>query len=146
QAIALIDQGLRQRATARTVNNDLSSRSHTVVTISVLRKCGARSHSANDHSTRSQLVLVDLAGSERVGRPGCNSESLREAGYINGSLSALGNVIAALGQAQLHRPHIPFRDSKLTRILAASLGGNSNAALIATVGPAPQNHVRTAMT
>ncbi|CAM9421043.1 unnamed protein product, partial [Discosporangium mesarthrocarpum] len=170
QAVLLINQGIGQRSTARTTQNDRSSRSHTVLTISLSCHLAATMpHGRAEHvsgSTRmrdlwggdactAKLQLVDLAGSERVGRLGrCRvgegahwlGGRLKEAGFINGSLSALGNVVAALGQAAGDRPHIPFRDSKLTRVLAESLGGNANAALIATVGPAPQNQAESLST
>ncbi|CAB1115218.1 unnamed protein product [Ectocarpus sp. CCAP 1310/34] len=165
KAAELINLGLQQRTTSRTTKNDISSRSHTVLTVSLDQPSGiglfstdpeadvadvARQHAGS--RGKSKLVLVDLAGSER-GRTSCiyaaeepEAVRLREAGYINQSLSALGNVVAALGQAELDRPHIPFRDSKLTRILADSLGGDANAALVATVGPAPQNQAETLST
>eukprot|EP00903_Cladosiphon_okamuranus_P010917 g10312.t1 len=159
EAAALINLGLQQRTTAQTTKNDISSRSHTVLTINLEQRGGGVElppfASTADVATiagryagsrsRSKLVLVDLAGSERGKRSSiylhqeAGAERVREAGFINQSLSALGNVVAALGQGEFHRPHIPFRDSKLTRILADALGGNANAALLATVGPAPQN-------
>eukprot|EP00752_Nemacystus_decipiens_P007852 g7014.t1 len=165
EAAALINLGLQQRTTAQTMKNDISSRSHTVLTVKLEQRGGTELPSfvsAEDvvsiagryagSSARSKLVLVDLAGSERGRRSSIylhqesGPERLREAGFINQSLSALGNVVAALGQAELNRPHIPFRDSKLTRILADSLGGNANAALLATVGPAPQNQAESLST
>ncbi|CAM9787463.1 unnamed protein product [Ectocarpus sp. 6 AP-2014] len=166
EAAELINLGLQQRTTSRTAKNDISSRSHTVLTVSLDQPGGiglfstdpetdvanaARQHAGS--RGKSKLVLVDLAGSERgrtssiyAGEAEPEAGRLREAGYINQSLSALGNVVAALGQAELDRPHIPFRDSKLTRILADSLGGDANAALVATVGPAPQNQAETLST
>ena len=86
---------------------------------------------------RSKLLLVDLAGSERIKRTISQDIRLREAQSINSSLAALGNVIAAL--AKNTSRHVPFRDSKLTRLLQDSLGGTASTALIATVGPAPIN-------
>ncbi|CAM9330589.1 unnamed protein product [Hapterophycus canaliculatus] len=169
QAATLINSGLQKRTTARTAKNDISSRSHTVLTITLEQGNGLelfQSASQEDAVAtakrhvggkgKSKLVLVDLAGSER-GRKSyayaqgeSETERLREAGYINQSLSALGNVVAALGKEEVDRPHIPFRqvllDSKLTRILADTLGGNANAALIATVGPAPQNQAESLST
>ncbi|KAJ1439387.1 P-loop containing nucleoside triphosphate hydrolase protein, partial [Ochromonadaceae sp. CCMP2298] len=79
-----------------------------------------------------QLNLVDLAGSECVGRSGTNDDRLREAGSINQSLLTLGRVIAALVD---DHPHIPYRDSKLTRLLQESLGGKGKACIIATLSP-----------
>jgi kinesin family protein 3/17 len=82
--------------------------------------------------------MVDLAGSERVRRTVSKGARLSEAKSINTSLSALGNVIAALAEANVG--HIPYRDSKLTRLLQDSLGGTARTALIATVGPAAVNY------
>jgi hypothetical protein len=87
---------------------------------------------------RSKLLMVDLAGSERVRRTVSKGARLSEAKSINTSLSALGNVIAALAEANVG--HIPYRDSKLTRLLQDSLGGTARTALIATVGPAAVNY------
>jgi kinesin family protein 5 len=80
------------------------------------------------------LYLVDLAGSEKISKTGAQGETLNEAKHINKSLSALGNVINALTDNR--STHIPYRDSKLTRILQESLGGNSKTCLIITCSPA----------
>jgi len=88
--------------------------------------------------------MVDLAGSERVRRSVSKGARLSEAKSINTSLSALGNVIAAL--ADPNSAHIPYRDSKLTRLLQDSLGGTASTALIATVGPAASNYGETLST
>lgn len=80
-----------------------------------------------------KLNLVDLAGSENIGRSGAVHQRAREAGNINQSLLALGKVINALVE---HQPHIPYRDSKLTRMLQESLGGKNKTCIIATIGPA----------
>ena len=82
-----------------------------------------------------KLNLVDLAGSERVRLTGATGQRLEESKKINQSLSALGNVVAALTDPK-GRPHIPFRDSKLTRILEDSLGGNCKTTMMAMVSPA----------
>jgi kinesin family protein 3/17 len=87
---------------------------------------------------RSKLLMVDLAGSERVRRTVSKGARLSEAKSINTSLSALGNVIAALAETNVG--HIPYRDSKLTRLLQDSLGGTARTALIATIGPAAVNY------
>ena len=81
-----------------------------------------------------KLNLVDLAGSERVNVTGATGKRLEESKSINGSLSALGNVIAALTQPR-GRTHIPYRDSKLTRILEDSLGGNCKTTMMAMISP-----------
>lgn len=83
----------------------------------------------------SCLNLVDLAGSERVGHTGAEGIRLKEGGHINKSLLALGSVIAKLSEGG-DKKHIPYRDSKLTRILQPSLGGNANTAIICTITPA----------
>ena len=85
----------------------------------------------------SKLNLVDLAGSERISKTGVSGDRLKEAQKINLSLSALGNVISALvdGKSQ----HIPYRDSKLTRLLQDSLGGNTKTIMIANCSPADYN-------
>lgn len=90
-----------------------------------------------------KLNLVDLAGSERQRKTGAGGERLREAARINQALSSLGNVISALAE---NSPHVPYRDSKLTRILQDSLGGNSKTIMIANVGPAAYNYDETVTT
>jgi kinesin family protein 3/17 len=90
--------------------------------------------------------MVDLAGSERVRRTVSKGARLSEAKSINTSLSALGNVIAALAEQSTVKTHIPYRDSKLTRLLQDSLGGTASTALVATVGPAPVNYSETLST
>ncbi len=86
---------------------------------------------------------MDLAGSERVSKTGAEGQRLKEASKINLSLSTLGNVISALVDGA---PFIPYRDSKLTRILQDSLGGNSRTLMIATVGPSAYNYEETVNT
>ena len=88
--------------------------------------------------TSSMLYLVDLAGSERVKKSQVSAHRLDEAKKINFSLAALGNCIHALTDQKL-KSHVPFRDSKLTRILSDSLGGNSKTALVVTIGPSKDN-------
>ena len=168
---ALLNLGLENRAIAPTLMNSTSSRSHTVLTLHVeQRNMGGGEYAAADQldthagpgrssvgkaarlgsSTgysrivRSKLLMVDLAGSERVRRTVSKGTRLSEAKSINTSLSALGNVIAAL--ADPHIGHIPYRDSKLTRLLQESLGGTASTALIATVGPAAINYGETLST
>ena len=85
----------------------------------------------------SKLNLVDLAGSERINKTGAQGDRLQEAKNINLSLSALGNVISALVDGKSH--HIPYRDSKLTRLLQDSLGGNTKTVMIANCSPADYN-------
>lgn len=109
-----MEQGWRNRATGATMMNADSSRSHSIFTVSVEMMSMLRD--AEEKSIkRGKLSLVDLAGSERQAKTGASGDRLKEATKINLSLSALGNVISALvdGKAK----HIPYRDSKLTRLL-----------------------------
>ena len=88
--------------------------------------------------------MVDLAGSERVGKSGSSGLRLEEAKKINRSISALGNCVAALSESSGSRlTHVPFRDSKLTRLLTDSLAGNSRTALCANVGPGFDSYEET---
>ena len=119
--------------------NATSSRSHTVLTLTVEQRSAESAR-----TLRSKLLMVDLAGSERVRRTVSRGTRLNEAKAINTSLSALGNVISAL--AETSPAHVPFRDSKLTRLLQDSLGGTATTALIATVGPAAINYSETLST
>jgi hypothetical protein len=126
--------------------NSTSSRSHTVLTINIEQRLAgnASSNTTFGRTLRSKLLMVDLAGSERVRRTVSKGARLSEAKSINTSLSALGNVIAAL--AEQNATHVPYRDSKLTRLLQDSLGGNAATALIATIGPAAVNYGETLST
>lgn len=113
----IMARGSKNRAVAATGMNEGSSRSHSVFTINVVKR---------DRSTNiaisGKLVLVDLAGSETNKKTGTTGQQLKEATMINKSLSALGNVINALTEASHKAVHIPYRDSKLTRVLQDSLG------------------------
>ena len=91
-----------------------------------------------------KLFLVDLAGSEKVGKTGASGQTLEEAKSINKSLTTLGKVIVALTDKKA--THIPYRESKLTRILTESLGGNSKTCLIVTCSPHPFNDAETLST
>ncbi|XP_008206881.1 osmotic avoidance abnormal protein 3 isoform X2 [Nasonia vitripennis] len=126
----LVEQGDRRRAAAATKMNAASSRSHAVLTI-CLEAIAIEGESGAVR--RGRLHLVDLAGSERQGRTGAAGDRLKEAASINLSLSALGNVISALAAG--NGRHVPYRDSKLTRLLRDSLGGNARTLMIACVSP-----------
>jgi hypothetical protein len=143
EAEALINLGLENRAIAPTLMNATSSRSHIVLTINIEQKIFGEGTNYSK-TLRSKLLMVDLAGSERVRRTISKGTRLSEAKSINTSLSALGNVIAAL--AEQNATHIPYRDSKLTRLLQDSLGGTASTALIATIGPAAVNYGETLST
>ncbi|CAB0038458.1 unnamed protein product [Trichogramma brassicae] len=130
----LVEQGDRRRAAAATKMNAASSRSHAVLTISLEAiAIGPEMADASSAVRRGRLHLVDLAGSERQGRTGATGDRLKEAASINLSLSALGNVISALAAG--NGRHVPYRDSKLTRLLRDSLGGNARTLMIACVSP-----------
>ncbi|NXJ13566.1 KIFC3 protein, partial [Odontophorus gujanensis] len=123
------------RVTECTNLNEHSSRSHALLIVTVRgldRSTGLR--------TTGKLNLVDLAGSERVGRSGAEGSRLREAQYINRSLSALGDVIYALRSRQ---GHVPFRNSKLTYLLQDSLSGDSKTLMMVQVSPAEKNSSET---
>ncbi|KAL2900174.1 Kinesin-like protein KIN-5C [Bienertia sinuspersici] len=131
EIFTLLERGSAKRRTAETLLNKQSSRSHSLFSITIhikeatpegeeLIKCG-------------KLNLVDLAGSENISRSGAREGRAREAGEINKSLLTLGRVISALVE---HLGHIPYRDSKLTRLLRDSLGGRTKTCIIATVSPA----------
>ncbi|KAK7072046.1 Kinesin-like protein kif3a, partial [Halocaridina rubra] len=122
--------------------NTHSSRSHAIFTITI--ECAERDESGQQHWRVGKLHLVDLAGSERQSKTGATGQRLKEASKINLSLSTLGNVISALVDGR--STHIPYRNSKLTRLLQDSLGGNSKTVMCANVGPANYNYDETIST
>ncbi|KAF2642735.1 kinesin-domain-containing protein [Massarina eburnea CBS 473.64] len=124
------------RAVAATNMNAESSRSHSIFVITVSQK-----NTETGSQKTGQLFMVDLAGSEKVGKTGASGQTLEEAKKINKSLSALGMVINALTDGK--SSHVPYRDSKLTRILQESLGGNSRTTLIINCSPSSYNDVET---
>ena len=125
--LEIMAEGTARRASGETKMNERSSRSHSVVTVYV-----EGSDAAMGAVKTGMLHLIDLAGSERVARSEATGDRLKEAQHINKSLSALGDVIAALLEK---RTHVPFRNSQLTRLLSDSLGGNSKVVLLAHVSP-----------
>ncbi|KAI4455334.1 kinesin-related [Holotrichia oblita] len=137
----LLNIGSRNRMIGATLMNQSSSRSHSIFTVSIEQ---ISSENNNESIKKGKLNLVDLAGSERQTKTGATGDRLKEATKINLSLSALGNVISALvdGKAK----HIPYRDSKLTRLLQDSLGGNTRTLMIACVSPASRDYVETLST
>jgi len=138
----LMSKGNAHRSTGATNMNEHSSRSHAVFMIAV--EMSEKWDNGESHVRVGRLNLVDLAGSERQGKTGAEGERLKEAVKINLSLSALGNVIGALADGK--SGHIPYRDSKLTRLLQDSLGGNSRTVMVATIGPASYNYDETMTT
>ncbi|XP_043708204.1 kinesin-like protein KIN-4A isoform X2 [Telopea speciosissima] len=151
---ACLEQGSLSRATGSTNMNNQSSRSHAIFTITLeqMRKENPVFHSNNcqneDMSEEylcAKLHLVDLAGSERAKRTGSDGLRFKEGVHINKGLLALGNVISALGDEKKRKEgmHVPYRDSKLTRLLQDSLGGNSRTVMIACISPADINAEET---
>ncbi|XP_011074401.1 kinesin-like protein KIN-4A [Sesamum indicum] len=149
-----LEQGSLNRATGSTNMNNQSSRSHAIFTITVEQM--KRLHAGisgdanlNDCMTEdylcAKLHLVDLAGSERAKRTGSDGLRFKEGVHINKGLLALGNVISALGDEKKRKEgvHVPYRDSKLTRLLQDSLGGNSRTVMIACISPADINAEET---
>ncbi|XP_007651084.1 LOW QUALITY PROTEIN: kinesin-like protein KIF7 isoform X1 [Cricetulus griseus] len=140
EVLSLLEMGNAARHTGATHFNRLSSRSHTVFTVTLEQRGRAPSRlprPAAGHLLVSKFHFVDLAGSERVLKTGSTGERLKESIQINSTLLALGNVISALGDPQRRGTHIPtaYRDSKITRILKDSLGGNAKTVMIACVSP-----------
>ncbi len=123
--------------------NSESSRSHSIFTI-VIEMSTKDPLSGKDHIKAGKLNLVDLAGSERQKKTGATGVQLKEGTKINLSLSALGNVISALSENK--GKHIPYRDSKLTRLLQDSLGGNTKTLMVAAISPADYNYDETLST
>ncbi|EGT47810.1 hypothetical protein CAEBREN_00726 [Caenorhabditis brenneri] len=134
---ALMEFGNKNRKVGATAMNLESSRSHAMFTVTI-ESC------RNGLVTQGKLQLVDLAGSERQSKTGAQGERLKEAAKINLSLSTLGNVISSLVDGR--STHVPYRNSKLTRLLQDSLGGNSKTVMIANVGPATYNYDETLST
>ncbi|XP_051208175.1 E3 ubiquitin-protein ligase listerin isoform X3 [Lolium perenne] len=127
--------GSNSRAVGSTDVNEHSSRSHSMLCITV-----SANNLINNVCTKSKLWLVDLAGSERNAKTGAQGDRLEEAKNINRSLSALGNVIAALASGH---SHIPYRDSKLTYLLQDFLGGDSKALLLVQISPSDNDLAET---
>lgn len=137
EVFRVLQTGASNRVTAATRMNAESSRSHSILQITVTQtlECDKRT---------GKLFLVDLAGSERAGKTGAEGQQMEEAKLINKSLSALGNVINAL--TDKNQAHIPYRDSKLTRLLQESVGGNSRTTLIVCCSPSKYNEGETLST
>eukprot|EP00118_Oscarella_pearsei_P007600 m.37797 g.37797 ORF g.37797 m.37797 type:complete len:448 (+) comp32445_c0_seq3:383-1726(+) len=140
----VMDRGANFRTVGATMMNMDSSRSHSIFTINLETCTAGGSADGSDQIRAGKLNLVDLAGSERQAKTQATGQRLKEATKINLSLSALGNVISALvdGKAK----HIPYRDSKLTRLLQDSLGGNTKTLMVACVSPADNNYDETLST
>ncbi|KAM8979265.1 kinesin-like protein KIF21A isoform 6-T6 [Sarcophilus harrisii] len=152
--------GALSRTTASTQMNVQSSRSHAIFTIHLCQtrvcpridaaenvidnKMVSESSQMNEFETlTAKFHFVDLAGSERLKRTGATGERAKEGISINCGLLALGNVISALGDKSKRATHVPYRDSKLTRLLQDSLGGNSQTVMIACVSPSDRDFMET---
>uniref|UniRef100_A0A8C3A5M1 Kinesin-like protein n=1 Tax=Cyclopterus lumpus TaxID=8103 RepID=A0A8C3A5M1_CYCLU len=133
-----IDEGKSNRHVAVTNMNEHSSRSHSIFLINVKQE-----NTQTEHKLSGKLYLVDLAGSEKVSKTGAEGALLDEAKNINKSLSSLGNVISALAEGTAY---IPYRDSKMTRILQDSLGGNCRTTIIICCSPSSYNECETKST
>ena len=133
-----LNKGNKNRHVGHTSMNDQSSRSHSLFTVYL--EIEEKGEDGNGRIKSGKLNLVDLAGSERVGKTNATGQTFDEGKKINLSLTALGNVIDALSS---NRKHIPYKDSKLTRLLADSLGGNTKTVMFANVSPASYNYDET---
>uniref|UniRef100_A0A672NMF7 Kinesin-like protein n=1 Tax=Sinocyclocheilus grahami TaxID=75366 RepID=A0A672NMF7_SINGR len=133
-----IDEGKSNRHVAVTNMNEHSSRSHSIFLINVKQE-----NSQTEQKLSGKLFLVDLAGSEKVSKTGAEGALLDEAKNINKSLSALGNVISALAEGTTY---VPYRDSKMTRILQDSLGGNCRTTIVICCSPSSFNEAETKTT
>ncbi|VDO40976.1 unnamed protein product [Onchocerca flexuosa] len=140
-ALKLLQKGCQLRSRGETAMNDKSSRSHAIFTL-----CIEGSETKENTMFKTKLHLVDLAGSERLKKTQAEGERMREGIKINEGLLALGNVIASLTDQNASGRHIPYRVTKITRLLQDSLGGNSYTVMIACVSPADTNADETLST
>lgn len=139
--LELLNLGNSRRKTESTEANETSSRSHAVLEITVKRK---QRNKYRNQVMRGKLSLVDLAGSERASETNNRGQKLRDGANINRSLLALANCINALGKQQKKGlAYVPYRNSKLTRILKDSLSGNSQTVMVATISPAGSQYHHT---
>ncbi|XP_064878892.1 kinesin heavy chain-like [Oncorhynchus nerka] len=139
EVMDVIDEGKANRHVAVTNMNEHSSRSHSIFLINIKQE-----NVETEKKLSGKLYLVDLAGSEKVSKTGAEGAVLDEAKNINKSLSALGNVISALAEGT--KSHVPYRDSKMTRILQDSLGGNCRTTIIICASPSIYNECETKST
>uniref|UniRef100_A0A8C2XEN3 Kinesin-like protein n=1 Tax=Cyclopterus lumpus TaxID=8103 RepID=A0A8C2XEN3_CYCLU len=139
EVMDVIDEGKANRHVAVTNMNEHSSRSHSIFLINIKQE-----NVETEQKLCGKLYLVDLAGSEKVSKTGAEGAVLDEAKNINKSLSALGNVISALAEGT--KSHVPYRDSKMTRILQDSLGGNCRTTMFICCSPSSYNDAETKST
>ncbi|KXS10018.1 kinesin-domain-containing protein, partial [Gonapodya prolifera JEL478] len=140
----LLNLANKNRSVGATAMNERSSRSHSIFTVTVERSDTSPDDPSSEHIRVGKLHLVDLAGSERQSKTQASGDRLKEATKINLSLSALGNVISSLVDGK--SSHVPYRDSKLTRLLQDSLGGSAKTVMLATMSPASYNYEETLST
>lgn len=146
EALKFLRLGALSRTTASTQMNTQSSRSHAIFTLHIKQQRLVPSSDSNINEFETftaKFHFVDLAGSERLKRTGATGERAKEGININCGLLALGNVISALGDKSKKALHVPYRDSKLTRLLQDSLGGNSRTVMIACVSPSDRDFMET---
>ncbi|XP_034280733.1 kinesin heavy chain [Pantherophis guttatus] len=139
EVMDVIDEGKTNRHVAVTNMNEHSSRSHSIFLINIKQE-----NVETEKKLSGKLYLVDLAGSEKVSKTGAEGSVLDEAKNINKSLSALGNVISALAEGT--KTHVPYRDSKMTRILQDSLGGNCRTTIVICCSPSIFNEAESKST
>ena len=139
EVLSLMAQGNENRAVSATGMNAGSSRSHSLFLLAFTQR-----NTATGETTSGKLFLVDLAGSETVSKTGVSGQQLEELKKINKSLSSLGNVINSLTDGK--SSHIPYRDSKLTRVLQECIGGNAKTTLIIACSPSTWNEMETLST
>ncbi|OAD00181.1 hypothetical protein MUCCIDRAFT_119794, partial [Mucor lusitanicus CBS 277.49] len=142
ELLRYLTKGSLCRTTGSTDMNSVSSRSHAIFSVILKQK----KQDQADNTIVSKFHFVDLAGSERLKRTKAEGNRAREGISINSGLLALGNVISALGDESRKSVHIPYRDSKLTRLLQDSLGGNSQTLMMACVSPSDSNFLETLST
>ena len=149
EILQVLHEGTMNRTTAATLMNLTSSRSHAVFTIHLTQVIRSETGDV-DMTSNSKFTFVDLAGSERMKKTGAQGERAREGIKINEGLLALGNVINALADeeriAKEKKIHVPYRQSKLTRLLQDALGGNSQTLFLACVSPSNTNASETLST
>lgn len=136
-ALQTFESGLKSRKVHATLMNDVSSRSHLIFGVVVTsRNC------STGEISRGKISFVDLAGSERLSKAnpgGRDAERLKESTAINQSLKTLGDVIQDLSSGNANHAHIRYRESKLTRLMKDSLGGNSKTLMFVNISPAVDN-------
>ncbi|CAF1464667.1 unnamed protein product, partial [Rotaria sordida] len=150
ETLDCLKEGALSRTTASTRMNSVSSRSHAIFTVNLQFERVASSVSTSNSNLREQfrakIHFVDLAGSESLKRTGATGQRAKEGISINSGLLVLGNVISILGDPMKKGAHVPYRDSKLTRLLQDSLGGNSRTLMIACISPVDRDFSETKST